>query len=57
MSSVGKGENDRRKYFMINVHDERMLSEPEGLKPQTPDNQSDAHSTEPQRSALTTMYM
>ena len=57
MFSVGKGENDRRKYFTINVHDERMLSEPEGLKPQPPDNQSDARSTGPPRSALTTMYM
>ena len=44
------GENDRRKYFMINLH-ERMLPTWRGLNPQPPDHQLDAHPTEPPRLA------
>ena len=40
----GKGENDRRKYFMI-----RMLPTRWGSNPQPPDHQSDAHLTEPSK--------
>ena len=43
-----KGENDRRKYFMISLH-ERMLPAPAGSNLQPPDHQSDAHPTEPPR--------
>ena len=46
-----KGESDRRKYFMINLH-ERMLPTRRGSNPQPPDLQSDAHPTEPPRPAL-----
>ena len=45
-----KDENDSRKYFMINLH-ERMLLTWQGLNPQAPDHQSDAHPTEPSRQA------
>ena len=41
-----KGENDRRKYIMINLR-ERMLPTRRGSNPQPPDHQSDAHPTEP----------
>ena len=38
-----KGENDRRKYFMINLH-ERMLRPRRGLNPRPPGLQSDGAS-------------
>ena len=40
--SQWKGENDRRNYFMINLH-ERMLLDVVGTEPTTPDHQSNAH--------------
>ena len=43
-----KGENDRRKYFMICLHERMLLT---GSNPQPPDIQSDAHPTEPLRPA------
>ena len=43
-----KGENDRRKYFMINLQ-ERMLPTLAGSNPPPPGLQSDAHPTEPPR--------
>ena len=43
-----KGENDRRKYFMINLY-KRMLPTRRGLNLQPPDILSDAHPTEPLR--------
>ena len=39
----GKGENDRRKHFMINLH-ERMLRPRRGLNPRPPGLQSDGAS-------------
>ena len=45
-----KGESDRRKYFMINLH-ERMLLNCCGMNPQPSDHQSDEHPTEPLRPA------
>ena len=47
-SNQQKGENDRRKYFMISCH-ERMLLTQQGSNSQPPDHQSDAHPTEPLR--------
>ena len=44
-----KGENDRRKYGMINLH-ERMLSTRRESNPQPSDLQSGAHPTKPPRS-------
>ena len=38
-----KGENDRRKYFMINLH-ERMLPTSAGVEPATSGLQSDGAS-------------
>ena len=38
-----KGENDRRKYFMINLH-ERMLPTSAGLSPRPPGLQLDGAS-------------
>ena len=46
-----KGENDRRKYSMINLH-ETMLPTRRRSNPQPPNHQSDAHPTEPPRPAL-----
>ena len=46
-----KGENDRRKYFMINLQ-ERMLLDPAGSNPGPPDHQSNMHLTEPLRPAV-----
>ena len=43
-----KAEIDRRKYFMINLH-ERMLPTSAGVEPATSGLQSDEHPTEPQR--------
>ena len=45
-----KGENDHRKYVMINCH-ERMLPTRWGSNPQSPDHQSDTYPTEPPRLA------
>ena len=42
-----KGQNDRRKYFIINLH-ERMLPTRRGSNPQPPDHQSDTHPAEPE---------
>ena len=47
-SWIWKGENDCRKYFMINLY-ERMLPTWWGSNPQPPDHQSDTHLTEPLR--------
>ena len=44
-----KGENNRRKYFMINPHERKLLTQL-GLNPQPPDHQSNPHPTEPPRS-------
>ena len=41
-----KGENDRRKYFTINLH-ERMLLTWRGSNPQSPDYQSETHPPRP----------
>ena len=46
-----KGENDRRKYFMINLQ-VRMLPTGRRSNPKPPDLQSDAHPTEPPRPAV-----
>ena len=46
-----KGEDGRRKYFMINLHD-RMLPIQWGSNPQPPDHQSYVHPTEPARPAM-----
>ena len=43
-------ENDRGKYYMINLH-KRMLQTWQGLNPQPPDHQLDAHPIEAPRSA------
>ena len=45
-----KGENDCRKYFMINPH-QRMLPTQQGSNAWPPDHQSDAHLSEPPRLA------
>ena len=45
-----KGENDRIKYSMINLH-EKMLPTRQRSNPQPPDHQSDAHPTESLRLA------
>ena len=50
-SNQRKGANDRRQYFMINLH-ERMLPDPPGSVPRPPDYQLDAHPTEPPGPAL-----
>ena len=47
-----KGENDHRKYFIINLH-KRMLPTRWELNPQHPDHQSDRHPSEPLRQAWT----
>ena len=52
----GKGENDRRKYFMINHH-ERMLLTQQGSNPQRPNHQSDTHPTKPPRPASRKMWV
>ena len=44
-----KGENDRRKYFMIKSPRKNVDG---GSNPQPPDHQSDAHPTEPPRQAV-----
>ena len=46
-----KGDNESRKYFMINLHG-RMLPTQWGLNLQPPDHQSNAHPTESLRLAL-----
>ena len=51
-----KGENDPRKYFMINLHG-RMLPDPAGIEPTTPDHQSDTQPTEPPRPADGCQYI
>ena len=48
--SQRKGENDRRKYFMINLH-ETMLPTRRRSNPQPPDHQSDVDPAEPPRPA------
>ena len=45
-----KGENDRRKYFIISLH-ERMLPSRQKLNPQLPDRLSDARPSEPPKPA------
>ena len=40
--------NEHRKYSVINLHG-KMLLDSAGIKPATPDNQSEAHPTEPRR--------
>ena len=49
--NLWKGENDHRKYFMINLL-ERMLPAHQGSNPQPPDHQSDVHPTEPPISCI-----
>ena len=45
-----KGENDRRKYFMINlISTKECCRTRRGSNPRPPDHQSDAHPTEPSR--------
>ena len=51
-----KGENDRRKYFMINLH-ERMLLTLAGLNLWPPGLLPDAHPTEPPRPTVTCVYL
>ena len=51
-----QGENDRRKYFMINLH-ERLLLTQLGSNPQPPHHQSYAHPTEPSRPAKTHLVL
>ena len=45
-----QGENDHRKYFMINLH-ERMLPTSAAVEPRPPGLQSDVHPIEPPRPA------
>ena len=50
-----KGENDRRKYVMINFHERMLLTRGGGgggSNPPPLDHQRDPHPTEPMRPAL-----
>ena len=51
-----KEENDRRNYFMINLHKSILLPPTGGVSLQPPDQQSNVHQTKPPRQAIDQIF-